>query len=109
MACGSEHLLTCQGWAPVAVRIAMNAQTFVPNEATARVGQKICWANESIYPHDVRATSGADFKSTAFDKPETFTAKVEKAARIEYVCTVHPGMGGRDRRRSLTRKPRDRT
>jgi plastocyanin len=42
----------------------------------------------------VRATSGEDFKSTLFDKPETFTAKVDKPGRVEYVCTIHLGMTG---------------
>jgi plastocyanin len=77
-----------------AVRIAMRGQECVPEEATAKVGQEVCWTNESIYPHDVRASTGADFKSTLFDKPETFTAQVDAPGRVEYVCTIHLGMTG---------------
>jgi plastocyanin len=77
-----------------AVRIAMRGQEFVPRQATARVGQDVCWTNESIYPHDVRARAGGDFKSSLFDKPETFTARVASPGRVEYVCTIHFGMTG---------------
>jgi plastocyanin len=94
VACGSDGDGASAVCPSDAVRVAMRGQDFVPEEASARVGQKVCWTNESIYPHDVRATSGAAFRSTLFDKPETFTAVVKRAGRVEYVCTIHLGMTG---------------
>ena len=92
--CGDDDGAASGACPADAVHIAMRGQEFVPEQATARVGQQVCWSNESIYPHDVRASSGASFKSTLFDKPKTFTAEVNKPGRIEYVCTIHLGMNG---------------
>jgi plastocyanin len=59
------------------------------------VGQEICWPNESLFPHDVVAQSGADFRSERYDEGEKpFTVKIEKPGRVEYVCTLHVGMVG---------------
>jgi plastocyanin len=78
-----------------AVTIAMKGQSFEPSTATAKVGQEICWPNESLFTHDVVAESGADFKSRQYDEGEKpFTVKVEKPGRIHYVCTLHAGMVG---------------
>lgn len=78
-----------------AVTIAMKGQSFEPSRATAKVGQEICWPNESLFTHDVVAESGADFKSRQYDEGEKpFTTKVEKAGTVHYVCTLHAGMVG---------------
>ena len=67
---------------------------FDPEEATAKVGQEICWPNEDDMQHNAVAEEGADFKSELYGKGETFTATVEEPGNVEYVCTVHPGMTG---------------
>src|SRR5215207_4645230 len=77
-----------------AVVIKMVDIKFDPEKATAKVGQEICWPNEDEVEHDVSAESGADFKSDLYGKGETFTAKVDQAGTVQYVCTVHPGMTG---------------
>jgi plastocyanin len=78
-----------------AVTIAMKDIKFVPEQATAKVGQEICWRNDDTVDHDAVAESGADFKSDLFGNGETFTATVDKAGTVEYVCTVHPSMTGK--------------
>jgi plastocyanin len=77
-----------------AVTIKMVDIKFDPEEATAGVGQEVCWVNEDSIDHDVAAESGATFKSELFGKGKTFTATVDKPGTIKYECTIHPGMTG---------------
>src|SRR5688572_22089319 len=76
------------------VAIRMVDIKFDPEDATAGVGQEICWVNEDSIDHNAVAESGATFKSELFGKGKTFTATVDKPGTIEYVCTIHPGMTG---------------
>jgi len=76
------------------VEIKMQNIAFDPKDVTAKVGQTIKWTNEDSVDHDVKATSGEDFKSDLFGKGGTFEYKLDKAGTIKYVCTVHPGMEG---------------
>jgi plastocyanin len=64
---------------------------FVPQTASAKVGDKVCWTNDDDVQHDAQADNGA-FKSALFGKGQTFTTTVTKAGSIAYVCTVHPNM-----------------
>lgn len=77
-----------------AVVIRMVDIKFDPEEATAKAGQEICWSNEDEIDHNAVAESGADFESELYGKGETFTTTVEEPGRVEYVCTIHPGMTG---------------
>jgi plastocyanin len=77
-----------------AVEIKMIDVKFDPQEATASVGQEVCWVNEDTIDHNAVAESGADFKSDLYGKGETFTATVDRPGTVEYVCTIHPGMTG---------------
>jgi plastocyanin len=77
-----------------AVTIKMVDIKFDPQDATAGVGQEVCWVNEDTIDHDVVAKSGATFKSELFGKGQTFTATADKPGTIDYVCTIHPGMTG---------------
>jgi plastocyanin len=76
------------------VEIKMVDIKFDPEDATAGVGQDVCWVNEDSIDHNAVAESGATFKSELFGKGETFTAAVEEPGTVEYVCTIHPGMVG---------------
>jgi plastocyanin len=76
------------------VEIRMVDIKFDPQDATAAVGQEICWINEDTVDHNAVAESGADFESELFGEGETFTATVDEPGRVEYVCTIHPGMTG---------------
>jgi plastocyanin len=77
-----------------AVVIRMIDIKFDPEEATAGVGQEICWTNEDSVDHNAVAESGADFESELFGKGRTFTTTVDAPGTVEYVCTIHPGMVG---------------
>jgi plastocyanin len=100
VACGGDdggggEQPTASGECPSgAVVIRMVDIKFDPEEATASVGQEICWPNEDEIEHNAVAESGADFESELYGKGETFTTTVEEPGRVEYVCTVHPGMDG---------------
>jgi plastocyanin len=77
-----------------AVVIVMRDIKFDPENATAQAGQEICWPNEDTIDHNVVAESGAEFESDLYGQGETFTATVEEAGTVEYVCTIHPAMVG---------------
>jgi plastocyanin len=83
-----------QACASDAVVIKMSNIKFDPEQATAKVGQPICWTNEDTVDHDAVANSGASFKSDLFSKGQTFTAKVDQPGTVKYECTIHPGMTG---------------
>ncbi len=76
------------------VVIAMRDVKFVPDEATAKVGQEICWPNEDGMQHNAVAEQGADFESELYGEGEIFTASVSEPGTVTYVCTIHPGMDG---------------
>ena len=76
------------------VTVKMIDTQFDPKDATAGVGQEVCWVNEDAIEHNVVAESGATFKSELYGKGETFTAAVDSPGTIGYVCTIHPGMTG---------------
>jgi plastocyanin len=74
-----------------AVVIHMKNIQFSPQNASARVGQKVCWINDDDVQHDAVA-NGGQFKSQLFGQDQTFSTTVSKAGSISYVCTVHPNM-----------------
>lgn len=77
-----------------AVVIAMRDIKFDPEQATAKVGQEVCWPNEDEIQHNAVAESGADFESPLYGKGETFTTTIDQPGTVDYVCTIHPGMVG---------------
>ena len=77
-----------------AVTINMQNIQFSPKDQTVKVGQKVTWVNQDSVDHDVKADSGADFKSDQFGKGGKFSFTPTKAGEIKYVCTLHPGMDG---------------
>ena len=97
-ACGGDDEGGGQGAASEAcpsdsVEIKMVDIKFDPKDATASVGQQVCWVNEDTIEHNAVA-DGGQFESDLFGKGQTFTTKVDTAGEIPYVCTVHPGMTG---------------
>ena len=76
------------------VEIKMADIKFDPQDATAGVGQEVCWVNEDSIDHNAVANSGASFKSELFGKGRTFTAKLDAPGTVQYECTIHPGMTG---------------
>jgi plastocyanin len=75
--------------------VGMKNIKFQPEAIRVKAGQEITWTNDESVPHDVAATSGADFKSETFGKGGTFKFTPTKAGTIEYECTLHPGMDGK--------------
>ena len=76
------------------IQVKMQNIAFSPTQVTAKVGQTIKWTNDDTVDHNVVATKGATFKSKNFGSGGTFSAKLDKAGTITYVCTIHPGMQG---------------
>jgi plastocyanin len=82
--------------APVAqTDVGMQDNRFDPEGVRVTAGQEITWTNDESVPHDVVATSGADFESDPFGKGKSFRFTPTKAGTIRYECTLHPGMDGR--------------
>src|SRR3954451_7641976 len=73
------------------VAIDMKNIAFSPKDATAKVGQKVTWTNKDSVDHNVIANNGA-FKSDDFGQNGTYSFTPTKAGKIEYQCTLHPGM-----------------
>ena len=91
---GGEQSASSEACPSGAVVIEMVDIKFDPEDATANVGQQVCWVNEDTVQHDAVAEEGGEFKSELFGKGKTFTTTIDQPGTIEYVCTVHPGMTG---------------
>jgi plastocyanin len=91
---GGEQGASSEACPSGAVVIKMVDIKFDPEDATASVGQDICWLNEDSIDHNAVAEEGATFKSELFGKGQTFTTKVDRPGTVSYVCTIHPGMVG---------------
>ena len=91
---GGEQSASSDACPSGAVVIKMVDIKFDPEDASADVGQQVCWVNEETIEHNAVAEQGGDFKSELFGKGQTFTTTVDQPGTIEYVCTVHPGMTG---------------
>lgn len=90
-ATGSASSEACPSGAAV---IKMVDLRFDPEDATAGVGQEVCWVNEDTIAHDAVDEETGKFRSELFNQGESFTATIDEPGTIEYVCTVHPGMTG---------------
>jgi plastocyanin len=77
------------------VKVGMKNIKFVPQDITAKVGQKIVWTNtDGQISHTVTATKGADFDSGNLAGGATFEYTPKQAGTIDYVCTIHSGQTG---------------
>ena len=77
------------------LKITMKDIKYVPEQATAKVDQKIVWENtDGQIPHTVTATDGADFDSGNMSAGDTFEYTPSKAGTISYVCKIHPNQKG---------------
>lgn len=73
------------------VTIEMKNIAFSPKDATVKVGQKVTWTNKDAVDHNVIAKDGS-FKSNNFGQNGTYTFTPKKPGKIDYQCTLHPGM-----------------
>jgi plastocyanin len=77
------------------VKVTMKNIKFLPQNVTAKVGQKILWTNnDGQIPHTVTASKGAIFDSGNIDGGGTFDYTPTKPGRIDYLCTIHAGQTG---------------
>ncbi len=76
------------------VAVDMKDIKYVPQDATAKVGQTVRWTNSDPVAHTVTATKGSDVDSGTIDANETFETKFDKPGKVEYVCTIHPNQTG---------------
>jgi plastocyanin len=90
---GGEQSASSEACPSGAAVIKMADIKFDPQDATASVGQQVCWMNEDTIEHDAVA-DGGQFESELFGKGKTFTVSLDSPGEIPYVCTVHPGMTG---------------
>jgi plastocyanin len=75
--------------------VVMQDNEFVPRDVTVRPGQAITWVNaDSVVHNVVNAREGQAPESPLFGEGRRYTYAPRAAGRIEYVCTVHPGMEG---------------
>lgn len=76
------------------VRVAMKDFKFIPQDVTVEVGETITWVNEDTAQHNAVAADGEGPASELFNQGESYSWTAEKAGKIPYVCTIHPGMEG---------------
>jgi len=62
---------------------------FVPASITVKVGEPVIWTVVGPVPHDVKASSGATFKSGTLNEGQTFTQTFNTPGTIHYFCTIH--------------------
>ncbi len=75
--------------------VVMQDNAFVPRDLTVRAGQTVTWVNaDSVVHNVVNAREGQAPESPLFGEGRSFRYTAREAGRIEYVCTVHPGMEG---------------
>jgi plastocyanin len=75
--------------------VEMKNIQFSPREQAVKVGEKVTWVNQDDVDHNVTTTGGpAKFNSNNFGKGGTYTYTPGKAGKIQYTCTLHPGMDG---------------
>jgi plastocyanin len=67
---------------------------FQPGDIHLHVGEKVTFENDDSFAHTVTATQGAKFDSGTLDGGKAFEFTADKAGKISYVCTFHPGMAG---------------
>jgi plastocyanin len=76
------------------VTVEMKNIQFVPKDISVNVGQTLKWVDLDTVEHNVVADSGADFKSDVFGQDGSFEWTATKPGKVEYECTLHPGMVG---------------
>jgi len=88
---GTTARKPAHGGAPT---VSMKNIKYVPQDLTAKAGQRITWTNDDAVAHTVTARKGADFDSGTINAGGTFSFTPRKAGTIDYVCTIHPGQTG---------------
>ncbi len=73
--------------------VVMKDFKFEPAELTVKVGQSVSWRNEDDAKHDAYSEEhGLD--TNDIGKGGEVTFQPDKAATINYICSIHPQMKG---------------
>ena len=68
---------------------------FQPERIKVNVGQTVTWVNKDNVPHNVvNKREGRQPKSELFNEGGKYSWTPTEPGRVEYVCTIHPGMEG---------------
>lgn len=87
----AEHAAPAGG--DESLMIAMDGTSFAPAELHVRVGETVTWTNKDPFPHNVSA-SAAHLHSPDIPPDGTWSFTPKTVGRVDYVCTLHPGMEG---------------
>jgi plastocyanin len=74
--------------------VIMKGIRFQPADITVKVGDTVTWKNEDPVEHNAVDEKTGQFKSELFGEGGTYEFEAKEAGKIDYVCTVHPGMTG---------------
>jgi plastocyanin/mono/diheme cytochrome c family protein len=74
--------------------ISMDGTSFVPKEATVKVGETVTWINKDPFPHTVFSSAG-HFHSQEIGPDQQWQFTPTTPGQFPYVCTLHPGMNGK--------------
>ena len=81
-----------------AASVTMKDIQFKPEDVAVTKGSVVTWTNDDSAPHDVTKTSGPGPKFSSgkgdMQQGDTFKQTFKTPGKINYVCTVHPGMEG---------------
>jgi plastocyanin len=66
---------------------------FSPNPLTASVGTTVTFVNNDTTLHDATAVAGS-FATGSIAPGRSATVTLRTAGRVDYLCTIHPGMTG---------------
>jgi plastocyanin len=96
LACGGEEDRPAPAAAAGGVTIDMKDIKYVPEQATAKVGQTVTWTNSDSVAHTVTKADGPgeDFDSGTIAAGKTYEQKFTEAGTVSYVCTIHPNQTG---------------
>ena len=94
--CGSDDEESAAPAAPAGEnQVGMKDLKFVPDAITVKAGDTITWTNQESVPHNVvNAQEGEQPKSELFNEGGTYEFTPKEPGKIDYVCTIHPGMEG---------------
>lgn len=70
--------------------VSIEGMKYHPATISVKPGDVVVWRNNDVVPHTVTAAGKFDSGQIAAGASWSWTAT--KGARIEYVCTYHPGM-----------------
>jgi plastocyanin len=72
-------------------RVSAYSNYFTPNKITVSRGTKVTW----VVRQGAHNVVGRGFSSSIMSTGRTYSKKFKRGGTYRYVCTLHPGMGGK--------------